>query len=230
MSQVYEEFEKSIRKQASVFEIGGFRPPDDPLTSWFGKVKVALPGESWPVSDGTSMIPLAQINLTELPYIPDELSDIQLITVFIDCNSLPIDTPNGEKWALRVYKDLSALVPIEEPDDLNTWLKAFPMKASIAEKDYPCWEDVWDCPEELDDDYYDLFDNVPGFKIGGWPSLIQSGISWAPWNEHPHKPEYVFQIGTTQKGNWMLGDNGVGYFGRGTGEHKDKWALAWQCY
>jgi hypothetical protein len=29
----------------------------------------------------------------------------------------------------------------------------------------------------------------------------------------------------------MWGDNGVGYFGRGTAPGKqDEWTLAWQCY
>ena len=223
MNKVYEKFEKEIRKKASVFEIGGFRPPEDPLTSWFGKVNVALPGEEWPLSNGLPMLALAQINLTELPYVPEELSDLQLITVFIDSKELPIDAPNGDKWQLRAYNDLSELVPITEPKDTNTWLKAFPMKATIVDKDYPCWEDVEDCPDELDDDYYDHFENVVGFKIGGWPSIIQSG---APWKES----QFAFQIDTTQKGNWMWGDNGVGFFGRGLDQNKDTWTLDWECY
>jgi len=106
------------------------------------------------------------------------------------------------------------------------------MKFRVVEEDYPCWEDVpVECPEEIDDEYYDLFDNVRGFKFGGWPTLIQSEIFWAPWNKHDAIPEYVFQIDTTEKGNWMWGDNGVGYFGKGTAEDKtNEWALAWQCY
>ena len=60
---------------------------------------------------------------------------------------------------------------------------------------------------------------------------IQSEISWAPWQQHPISPEYVFQIDTSAKANWMWGDNGVGYFGRGTVTgRQDEWALEWQCY
>jgi hypothetical protein len=74
-------------------------------------------------------------------------------------------------------------------------------------------------------------DDTPEFKLGGWPTLIQSEIFWAPWNRHPAAPEYVFQIDSTGKGNWSWGDGGVGYFGRGTAPGKtDEWALAWQCY
>lgn len=64
-----------------------------------------------------------------------------------------------------------------------------------------------------------------------WHTLIQSEIYWAPYNQHPAKPEYIFQIDSTEKGNWMWGDNGVGYFGRGTKEgHEDEWTIEWQCY
>jgi len=38
-------------------------------------------------------------------------------------------------------------------------------------------------------------------------------------------------IDTTEKGNCMWGDNGVGYFGRGTvAGRQDEWAVEWQCY
>ena len=86
-------------------------------------------------------------------------------------------------------------------------------------------------PPEVEEDYVDLFENVQGFKLGGWPTLIQSEIYWAPWNKHPASPEYVFQIDSTEKGNWAWGDNGLGYFGRGTAPgHEDVWTLSWQCY
>jgi uncharacterized protein YwqG len=105
------------------------------------------------------------------------------------------------------------------------------MRPKVVEEDYPEWEDV-PCavPPEADDKYYDLFPNVPGFKLGGWPTLVQSEIYWAPGQKHPISPEYVFQIDTTEKGNWMWGDSGVGYFGRGTvAGRRDEWAIEWQC-
>lgn len=114
------------------------------------------------------------------------------------------------------------------------------MKPNLIEEDYPCWDDFvnlqmenkdLEITPEIEDNYFDVFENVSGFKIGGWPSLVQSEIYWAPFNQHPIKPQYVFQIDTTEKGNWMWGDNRVGYFGRGTEEgKKDQWAIEWQCY
>ena len=61
--------------------------------------------------------------------------------------------------------------------------------------------------------------------------MIQSELYWAPWNRHEAKPEYVFQIDSTEKGNWMWGDNGIGYFGRGTAPGKEnEWVLVTQFY
>jgi len=144
---------------------------------------------------------------------------------------LPVESPNGEGWCLRAYPDVSALVAVE-PVDTASPICPFPMRPRKVKADYPCWEDVpIRTPDTIANKYYELFENTPGFKIGGWPTLIQSEIFWAPWNRHPAAPEYVFQIDTTEKGNWMWGDNGVGYFGRGTAEgHTDQWALSWQCY
>ena len=142
-----------------------------------------------------------------------------------------MDAPNGEGWCLRAYPSLAALVPLAQPDT-GSVIKSFPMRAQVIERDYPCWEDVpIQLPSQIEDNYYDLFQNAGGFKLGGWPSLVQSEIFWAPWNKHPAAPEYVFQIDTTEKGNWMWGDNGVGYFGRGTAPGREnEWALEWQCY
>lgn len=42
---IIEELRKQLVRRASRAIVGGFRPPDDPLVSWFGKVNVFLPGE-----------------------------------------------------------------------------------------------------------------------------------------------------------------------------------------
>lgn len=41
-----------LARPASVGQVGGFRPSDDPRTSWAGKVTVARPEEGWPLGDG----------------------------------------------------------------------------------------------------------------------------------------------------------------------------------
>jgi len=231
MEDLIKEFGNRIVRKAIILDIGGFKPPENPMSSWFGKVAFCSNGEEWPLFDGEQMHALAQINLADLPYKPKGLEDLEFIAIFIGPNELPVDEPNGTKWLIRTYSNLSQLIPLEAAET-NSGIKPFPMKAREVQEDFPCWEDVpIDCPEEIDDDYYDLFENVRGFKLGGWPTLIQSEIFWAPWNKHEAEPRYVFQIDTTEKGNWMWGDNGVGYFGRGTTKGKEnEWALEWQCY
>jgi uncharacterized protein YwqG len=226
-----EEIRQALKRRAIVYEIGGFRPSGDRLESWFGRVSLCAPGEGWPQSGGEPMHALCQIDLCALPFRPPRLNDIELITVFIGPKKLPTDVPNGENWCLRAYRKAEALCPLEQCST-GSRIKSLPMRPKIVEADYPCREEVpIELPEEVGEDYCDLFPNVNGLKLGGWPSLVQSEIFWAPWNKHPASPEFVFQIDSTEKGNWMWGDNGVGYFGRGTAPGKqDEWAVSWQCY
>ncbi len=231
MNKIAKKFSEQIKRKAIIFDIGGFRPPEDPLHSWFGKVSFCVQDEEWPLQNGDPMHALAQINICQLPFRTPGLEDIDFIAIFVGPHELPIDAPNGQNWVIRVYKDISKLVSLKQVNT-SSYIKSFPMNYRVIDDDYPCWEDVaFSCPEEISDDYYDLFDNSHGFKLGGWPSLIQSEIYWAPWNKHETEPKYVFQIDTTEKGNWMWGDNGIGYFGRGTAKKKkEEWALEWQCY
>jgi hypothetical protein len=225
-----ESIRAELRRRAIVLEVGGFRPPDDPLASWFGRIAVGAPGEEWPVHNGSPMLPLCQINLTSLPFRPPHLDDMEMIAVFIGPAKLPIDKPNGDGWLLRTYKTLSGLVPIQGPDT-RAAIRVFPMRPKVIEDDFPCWEDVpIEVPDEISNDFQDLYENTSGFKLGGWPSLLQGEIFWAPWNRHPAEPEYVFQIDSNEKAGWSWGDDGVGYFGRGTAAGKEnEWTLSWQC-
>lgn len=222
---------QALRRSAIVLEAGGFRPSGALLESCVGTVKVCAPGETWPTSRGKPMHALCQVDLTTLPFRPPRLDDIHFITVFIGPDELPIDTPNGEDWCLRAYRDTSALVPLAKPD-VRSPIITFPLRPVVVDEDYPCHDDVVsELPPEIADDYYDHFETVGGFKLGGWPSLIQSEIFWAPYNRHPAAPEYVFQIDSMEKAGWMWGDAGVGYFGRGTAPGmRDEWTLSWQCY
>lgn len=226
-----EEFGNKIKKSAIRFQVGGFRPTESLTASWFGKVTVAKDGESWPESNGNPMIPICQLNLSELSQRPENLQNIELITLFIDSENLPDDQPNGERWLLRTYSSIKELKQIEIPA-VDFPIRSFQLKPGGLENDFPCFEDCpIEIPEEFDDNYYDLFPNLEGLKIGGWPTLLQSEILWAPFNQHPAEPEFVFQIDSEEKGNWNWGDNGVAYIGRGTKPgHKNEWTFSWQCY
>ena len=167
MTSSIDDFGARIARRAVVLDLGGFRPPDEPPASWFGRVSVCAPGESWPHVDGEPMHALAQIDLCDFPYRTPGTEDLEFIAVFVGPGRLPIDTPNGERWLVRTYPDASVLVPLE-PVDSGSPAKALPMRARALERDYPCWEDIpEDCPDELDEDYFDRFPNADGFKFGG---------------------------------------------------------------
>lgn len=224
-----EDLRARLRRPAIRMQIGGFRPPDAPGGSWFGRVDLALPGEAWPTTGGLPMLPLCQINLAELPYRPPRLEDLAMIAVFVGPVELPDDTPNGDAWCLRAYPELSRLVPLAAP--ARSPIRAFPMRPEAIEDDFPAWDDLPGDVGEMDDEgYEDRFPNQDGLKLGGWPTLVQGEISWPAADAHAG-PEYVFQVDTVEKAGWTWGDGGVGYFGRGTAPGRTgEWALSWQCY
>lgn len=224
-------FIEEVARRAIVLELGGSKPPADPLSSWFGRVNAALPGEGWPMMGREPMVALAQVNMTEMPFRPPGLEDLAFITLFMGPRQLPIDHPNGTHWCLRAYPSLEGLVALD-PVETDSAVKAFHMSPRVLDQDFPGYEDVpVPFPTDMDEDDYDELPNNDGFKLGGWPTLIQSEVEWAPKAARLARPEYVFQVGTTEKGCWSWGDQGVGYFGRGTTEDtRNTWFCTWQCY
>ena len=190
------------------------------------------------------MIPIAQLNLREAPYAPPGLADIALITVFLDRDELRIDNPpNGQGWLVRAYSRTEDLLMMPAPSEVYetvpTWqgagdqaLRSFPLRFRLLESDYPDRDDVpgeLSISDALDDAWEDYFSPTEGLKLGGWPTLLQGEIFWAPFNEHPANPEYVFQIDSLYEANVFVGDRGVCYFGRGTGDARDTWTFEWTC-
>jgi len=199
--------------------------PAGQLDAWFGRAAVALPGEGWPSDEDGPMLSLIQLNVAQLPYVPADLADIAFITVFITQGNLPDGEPNGEGWLLRAYPTLEGLELLEVPEGLES-IRPFPIRWEPIEEDYPSLDDAirLNFPEEFAEE----FTPIDELKVGGWPSLIQSEIYWAAHNRHPAYPEYVFQIPSIN--DFMWGDAGYGYFGRGDVAARDEWAMAWQCY
>ncbi len=216
-------------------DVGGFRPPEDPFVSWFGKVNLALPGERWPDSAGQPMHALCQLNLAELPFRPPHLDDLAMITVFIGPSQLPVDQPNGDNCG--VYENISgyfyAPALLSSPPGRTRPIKTpFPCVHALWRLTFPSLDDVSEMGIDVGDEeeYGERCHTADGLKLGGWPSLIQSTIYWPSKDEDRISPQYVFQIDTCEKAHWQWGDAGVGYFGRGSADgFKDEWTLTWQC-
>jgi len=220
------EIDKHLRK-ASVATVGGFRPPDNPCSSWFGKITMGTDDEDLPLYNGKSLLPLLQVRLDQLPYIPPILSEIAFLTVFIDPDELPLDNAhNGQGFLVRTYESLDKLAPLESPQ-LDSFIKPFPISWSLAPDEAPNWDDAWDIVnlsefqriEGKIDLFYKRYHNSDRTKFGGWPSLIQ--------HELPNIGDFVFQIGTEEKARFSWGHSGIGYF---LLDKQQNWRLTWQCY
>jgi hypothetical protein len=82
-----------ISEQAALLflYLGGVRPPENPLHSWFGRVSLCAAEESWPMESGEQMHAFALVNLREFPFTPKGLEEIEFICIFIGPKELPIN-------------------------------------------------------------------------------------------------------------------------------------------
>jgi len=226
---------KRLARPASRMLVGGFRPPDDPRTSWFGTVRVGLPDESWPEWKGRPMVGVCQINCAEAPHLPSSLGDVEMLSLFVDFTDgvPPDDSPNGEGWLLRAYSSRNALVSVTEPA-IDGRLRPFPVRWESIPEDMPAREDLRTFLGSESDGVLEEFGELlggpaEGSKVGGWPFLVQGELFWAPFNRHPANPEYVLQIDSEYKAGLSWGDQGILYIGRGTGGSRETWTMTWQC-
>ena len=147
---------------------------------------------------------------------------------------LPNSTPNGEGWELRAY---ARDEPLADVADQRARAPVPPMALTftLLSEDFPDWEDAGALLERAGLDrevewYQEKMGRAAqGFKVGGWPHLIQAEIYWAPWNRHPANPSFVWQIDSIPEIGLFWGDQGLIYLGRGDSAHRDQWALEWQC-
>lgn len=224
VKETYKELDLRLRK-ASVARIGGFRPPEDKITSWFGGQGVGLSGEVLPTYRGREMFCLLQVKVSDLPVVPKELVDTKFLVVFINREEAPFDKPHGDGWEIREYKSLDGLqfLPKSQEPDL---IKDFPIQWEKVSDDAPDWESAWeildmtpiDESDGEDEKFFDDYNRYPGTKFGGFPKCIQ----------HGHNLDgFVFQIGSEEKPNWMWADNGIAYFNK---DKHGEWVLEGQSY
>ena len=115
-----------LARPVSLATLGGFRPSDDPHASWMAGVGCGRADEEPPAVNGEVMVPILQINVAELPSVPDAMADLALVVVwmsehfqfesgqFTGCDH---DRYGGEYrsqysgWAVREYASLDGLLP-----------------------------------------------------------------------------------------------------------------------
>lgn len=214
--------------------IGGFRPTGNPAATQFGLPPLARPHELWPTQNGRPLFYVCQLNLAQAPYVPSLLSDLALITVFIDPKAY-FGKENGDGWLIRDYKSIEGLRPLSIPDG-QTVYRGFEVRYDLVD-DYPAFDD----PDLQTVPGFDSsgihLDNVGRSRIGGFASNIQSEQWWS-YAVNPaerqlvdkFQPAFCFQIATEDKVRLYWGDNGVVYFARSTTPQTEpRWFLDTQC-
>lgn len=212
------EIKEELAKKAVIFETGGKRPTRELLESWIGSVCWQHEGEDIPKDkNGNNMASVATIFLKDLPFVPLELTGIELVTVFMskDVWDNLISDDLSPWFYIRTYTSLEQLVPCEYQTDM---IKPFPLIPQLIENDYPCW-DGGGIPEEIEDtilqlettEGIDYFDDIceeiyAQHKVGGYPAFCQSGYSFG--DEY----EFVMQISSDAKALFNIVDSGKFYF------------------
>lgn len=226
-----EEIKESLKKKATVFSTGGICPTNELHESWIGKVGWKNPGETHPTDEtGLQMIPLATLFLDNLENLPNSLSGIKLITIFMNNNSNPDDDFDYVNcFEIRTYNTLENLIPCNYTSD---FINAFPLVPKSVDNDYPQYEDldkdliriISEKEENEDFDYYEdiCIDSYSTHKIGGYPSSIQGGVGF------PVGFEFVFQITSDPKANINIVDSGNLYFGYNP--NNKKWSVRCDFY
>jgi len=228
-----EEIQSLLAKPAIAFETGGFRPTNENDESWIGRVFLFGPNEEIPKDkNGNDLLPLAQLYLSSLPFCVPCLQDIELITVFI-AEDLPEEFAKmGDGWLIREYRTIKDLVrkDLKSPD---SYIKPFPLKPILIEKDYPLW-DGGGVPSDIEDEilaleengeiesYYDIVTHSYLHKIGGYPSFCQSGVDFG--NDF----EFAFQISSDEKAKLNIVDNGSLMFAKNS--NSGQWAIYYDFY
>ncbi|RAS74480.1 DUF1963 domain-containing protein [Priestia endophytica] len=205
----------ALFKQATIFQTGGFRPTEELGESWIGKVLWRKEGETIP----SNYEPICTLFLDGLPYVPKELKRYQLLTIYLDFdvfnNSLKVQNLVSY-FKINCYTNLDELQKINEQ---SSKLKPFPLTPLFINNDTPSWEDSDSISPEIEDEilrleseedmeyYEDIVEDVyPTHKIGGYPSFIQSGVSFG--EDYP----FVFQISSDAKAKFNIVDSGSFYF------------------
>lgn len=212
------EIKEKLAKKAVVFETGGKRPTGDLLESWIGSVCWQHEGETIPKDkSGNDLAPIATIFLKDLPFLPLELTGIELLTILMSkdvWNNL-ISEDLSPWFCIRTYSSLDKLVPCKYQTDM---IKPFPLIPQLIDNDYPCW-DGGGIPEEMEANILqlettegiDYFDDIceeiyAQHKVGGYPAFCQSGYSFG------NGYEFVMQISSDAKALFNIVDSGKLYF------------------
>jgi hypothetical protein len=222
----FDQIDKLLRS-ASIANVGGPMLPNKKCMSWYGGKFVGLPEETWPETESGPMHPLLQVHTKELPFVPEAIKNIRLLTIFIDHHQLPEECPleNGSGWMIRTYDNLEKLTAMEQPEIPGSF-QPTPIQWHLSSKDPPTFGDA----ERLIEDksffgvrhsillFHERYRFHPGTKVGGWPGWVRGSLT--------DPGGYVLEIASEGDPAWIFGEEGKCYIFFRNGE----WSLYWDYY
>ena len=188
LQEKIKELQRKIAREITYFQTGGVRPRGAIDECWIGRVLACAADEELPVDqNGAPMLPLAQFYLPALPYVPQVLDGVKLLTVFISQDLIGKSPEDMDGlWAIREYSDVSELV-IKELANPRSQIRPFPLQPKFAADDTPVWDGGGLDADAIDEilrleeteglEYYDdiALEFYNCTKFGGYPFLLPVG-------------------------------------------------------
>ena len=175
------------------------------LESWIGAVYWQNE-EDKDIFSKEGFTPLAMIFLENLPYVPQSVSNIKLINLFISENIWKDTNEDITKYfIIQTYKTLDNLVRC---DYKSNSIKPFPLYPKLVEDDTSM-----DYPDG--EKYYT-------HKVGGYETFCQDPI----YIEDGY--EFIFQIASDEKAKLNIVDGGNFYFYYN--KEKNDWKVEYDFY
>ena len=232
LQEKIKELQRKIARKITYFQTGGVRPRGAIDECWIGRVFACAADEELPTDqNGAPMLPLAQFYLPALPYVPQVLDGVKLLTVFISQDLIgKFDEDMDGLWAIREYKNEGELV-IKELANPRSQIKPFPLQLKFAADDTPVWDgggldadvvhEILELKRSVGLYYSDVTAGLEYYnctKLGGYPSFCQSGVSFGDGFQ------FVFQISSDEKAGFNVIDGGSLMFA------KNPQSGAWSLY
>ncbi len=212
---------------ANFGELGGFRPKntEDRCASWWGGNFLSMEGEGIPRCDasGNEMLPIFQVKTDELPFVPEFLDGITLMTLWFDPETEHIwEAKNGTGFVIRTYGSLDNLVPVGLGYRQHKTLPTFPIRWHLHNHDLPDWEDFADqIPSSVacQNDSSWFFDHA-GFEARAtlqqtMPIKIGGHAQWWQSPQEVEDSKFGFFLDSTPRGSFGFpaGGNANFFFG-----------------
>lgn len=229
-----------IERPATAFYTGGFRPQNTLEESWIGRVFAYAADEEIPLDqNGNQMMPLLQIYLPNQPFVPEQIKDKKLFTVFISYHFPGTFEKMGPNWVIREYDNLEDIV-IKDLKSSTSYLKPFPLHSQLHPHDAPVWDGggIEDIDyrliseivqlerEGLFNSYFKIIDHCYNTKLGGYPSFCQPGIGFK--DGFGKGFEFVFQISSDGKAYLNVVHGGSLMFAKNT--ETGEWSLYYDFF